>query len=79
MRKIALFSLLSNLSLHAESLAENLKVDESMPWMFPWLIGALLIVGLFFWAMYKMMKTKNPKYGYIILLATLLMVGILFI
>ncbi len=75
MRKIVLFSLLSNLSLHAE----NLKVDESMPWMFPWLIGALLIVGLFFWAMYKAMQTKNPKYGYIILLATFLMVGILFI
>jgi len=76
MRKMVSISLLSNLFLFA---SENLKIDESMPWMLPWLIVALLIVGLFFWAMYKAIKTKNPKYGYIILLATLLMVGILFI
>ena len=76
MRKIAFISLLSNLSIFA---SEHMKVDESMPWMFSWLVGTLLIVGLFFWAMYKAMQTKNPKYGYVIVLAALLMIGILFI
>ena len=75
MRKVFIFSLLSNIPIFAE----NLQINNSMPWMLSWLIGALLIVGLFFWAMYKSMKTKNPKYGYIILLATLLLIGILFI
>jgi len=76
MRKIAFISLLSNISLFA---TEKLQVDESMPWMFSWLISSLFMVGLFFWAIYKAMQTKNPKYGYIIVLALFLMVGILFI
>jgi len=76
MRKIAFVSLLSNLSLFA---SEKLKVDDSMPWMLPWLISTLLLVGLFFWGIYKAMKTKNPKYGYVIFISILLMVGLLFI
>jgi len=59
--------------------AETLKVDNSMPWMTSWLLGSLLLVGLLFWGIYKVMKTKNPKYGYVIFLSLLLMVGLLFV
>ncbi len=76
MRKIVLFSLLSNLSLFA---TEELKVDDSMPWLLPWLISMLLLMGVFFWGMYKAMKTKNPKYGYVIFLSIILMAGLSFI
>lgn len=76
MRKIVLFLFMSSLVLFA---TETLKVDESMPWMFSWLFVSLLLVGLFFWGIYKSMKTKNPKYGYVILLSLLLLTGILFI
>jgi len=76
MRKIVSISLLSNILIFA---TEKLQIDESMPWLFPWLLLSLLMVGLFFWGIYKAMKTKNPKYGYIIVLALLLMVGLLFI
>ena len=59
--------------------AETLKVDNSMPWMISWLLGSLLLVGVFFWAIYKAMKTKNAKYGYVIFLSLLLMIGLLFV
>lgn len=75
MRKILFFSLLSNITLFAE----NLKIDESMPWMLSWLIVTLLIVGLFFWSIIKAFKTKNAKYGYISFLSLLLLTGMLFI
>ena len=74
-RLFFVISLLSNISLFAE----DLKVDESMPWLMPWLIVTLLLVGLFFWAIYKAMKTQNAKYGYLIFFTLLLMVGTLFI
>lgn len=75
MRKILFFSLLSNIPIFAE----NLKVDKSMPWMLPWLIISCFIVGLFFWSIYKALKTKNAKYGYLIFFSLLLMFGMLFI
>ncbi|MBU1668333.1 hypothetical protein KKC13_07915 [bacterium] len=75
MRTILFFSLFSNITLFAE----NLKVDASMPWMLPWLLGAFLIVGLFFWSIYKAVQTRNAKYGYIIFFSILLMLGMLFI
>ena len=59
--------------------AEGLKVDNSMPWMIPWLVGTLILVALFFWGIYKAMKTKNAKYGYLIFFTLLLMVVALFI
>jgi uncharacterized BrkB/YihY/UPF0761 family membrane protein len=71
-----LFSLLSNLVLSAEKIPQ---VDESMPWMLPWLLSSLALVGVVFWAIYKAMKSKNPKYGYVIVVAILLMVGLLFL
>ncbi|NEW60178.1 hypothetical protein GSY74_02680 [Sulfurovum sp. bin170] len=76
MRKLALISLLSSISLFAEQVKQ---IDESMPWMIPWLISSLLVIGLLFWSFYKAMKTKNPKYGYVILLAMLLLVGLMFV
>jgi hypothetical protein len=59
--------------------AETLTIDNSMPWMASWLTASLLLVGLFFWSIYKAMKTKNPKYGYLIFLSLILMVGLLFV
>ena len=76
MRKIALISLLSNLSLFA---TEKLNADDSMPWLLPWLLSSLLLIGVLFWSMYKAMKTKNPKYGYVIFLSIILMAVLSFI
>jgi uncharacterized membrane protein YhaH (DUF805 family) len=76
MKKIALISLLSNITLFAK---QTKQIDESMPWMLPWLVASLLSVGLVFWGIYKSMKTQNHKYGYVILLGMLLLVGLLFI
>jgi len=75
MIRTILFFIFFNASL----VAETLKVDNSMPWMISWLIGSLLLVGVFFWSIYKAMKTKNAKYGYLIFLSLLLMVGLLFV
>jgi len=76
MRRVAFLSFLSSITLFAEG---TKKIDESMPWMLPWLVSSLLMVGVVFWAIYKAMKTKNPKYGYVIAFAILLMVGMMFI
>jgi len=76
MRKLLTLSLLSNISLLAK---EELIVDNSMPWMMGWLIASLMVVGLMFWSIYKAMKTKNPKYGWGMVLAIVLMVVLLFV
>ena len=75
MRKLALLSLLSNISLFA---TEQVDPEISMPWLLPWLIATLSLVAVFFWGIYKAMKTKNPKYGYVIFLSIFLIVGISF-
>jgi len=75
MIKALFLFILFNISLFAE----KLQVDDSMPWMVSWLVGSLLLVGLFFWGIYKAMKTKNAKYGYVIFLSLLLMIGLLFV
>lgn len=75
MRKVFLFSLLSNISLFAE----NLEINQSMPWLIPWLLSSFAILGLFFWSIYKALKTKNAKYGYMIFFSLLLLTGMLFI
>jgi hypothetical protein len=77
MRKVLVISLLSNLSIFAQG--ANNGVAEPMSISLLWLILSLLIVGLFFWAMYKLMATKNPKYGYVLLLAGVLMLASVFI
>ncbi len=75
MKKIAIFSLLSNLSLFALE-TEQVKPD---PLMLPWLIGSLIAIFVMIWAMYKAVKTKNLKYGYLILAMGVLFVGLLFL
>jgi len=77
MRKALIFSLLSNLFLFAQETSNT--VAEPMSISLLWLIISLLIVGLFFWAIYKLMTTKNPKYGYVLLLAGVLMLASVFI
>jgi hypothetical protein len=76
MRKIASILLLSNIYLFAEQIKQ---IDESMPWMLPWLVASLLSVGVVFWGIYKSMKTQNPKYGYVILVGMVILVGLLFL
>lgn len=77
MRKVTIFSLLSNLTLFA---AETTSTTvEPMSISLIWLILSLFIVALFFWGIYKLMTTKNPKYGYVLLLAGVLMLASVFI
>ncbi len=77
MRKALMISLLSNLSLFAQGASDI--TSEPMSISLIWLILSLLIVVLFFWGIYKLMTTKNPKYGYILLLAGVLMLASVFI
>ena len=75
MIKILLLLSVLNISLFAEMLPE----ENSMPWLIPWLGSSLLLIGVCFWGIYKAMKTKNPKYGYLIFLSLFLMAGLLFV
>lgn len=50
-----------------------------MQGLMPWLVGFFVIIGVLFWSFFKAMQTKNPKYGYVILVAVLLMIGMFFI
>lgn len=77
MRRIFLFSPISNLTLWADQAPQ--QIQPLTQGLLAWLIGFLLIIGLLFWSFYKMMKTKNPKYGYVVLVGVLLMVGIFFV
>ncbi len=77
MRKALIISLLSNLSLFAQGASDT--TAEPMSISLIWLILSLFIVVLFFWGIYKLMTTKNPKYGYVLLLAGVLMLASVFI
>ena len=77
MRKAFIFSLLSNLSLFAQEASSTTVEPMSIPLI--WLILSLFIVLLFFWGIYKVLTTKNPKYGYVLLLAGVLMLASVFI
>ena len=76
MRNLIFISLLSNISFANESIQ---KIEPTMPWMIPWVMGCLLIIGLLFWSFYKAMKTNNPKYGYVIFLGIILMIAMFYI
>jgi len=76
MRKSLAISFLTTLSLFGK---EELIVDNSMPWMGAWLIVSLMVVGLMFWSMYKAMKSKNPKYGWVMALSLVLLTVLLFV
>jgi len=73
MIKIFFISLLSNIILFAE---QTKPIDK---FMFPWLVASILSIGLVFWGIYKSMKTQNPKYGFVILVGMLILVGLLFL
>ena len=49
------------------------------PYIAPWLVASLVAAGVMLWGMYRALVTKNPKYGYLILVMGLLMVGLLFL
>lgn len=44
-----------------------------------WMVVFLMVIGVMFWSFFKTIKTKNPKYGYIIFGSILLMGLLLFI
>jgi len=75
MRKLLLTFGLSNLLLFSQETVPS----EPMSISLIWLVLSLLIVLLFLWGMYKAITTKNPKYGYVILLAGILMFASVFI
>jgi len=75
MRKILVTLFIGSLSLYSQEAVSS----EPMSISLLWLILSLLIVALFFWGMYKAITTKNPKYGYVILLAGILMMVSIFI
>jgi len=76
MRKILLSLCMGSLWLFAEGTTD---VVAPLSISLLWLVASLLIVVLFFWGMYKVITTKNPKYGYVILFAGVLMVASVFI
>jgi len=75
--KFIIVSLLSNLFLFANS--ANIENKETYLSPLAWLILALIIVGLLFWSFYKALKSKNPKYGYLIAFLIILLAGLLFV
>ena len=77
MRKVFISLFLSNLSIFAKEVSSTSA--EPITISLIWLILSLLIVVLFFWGIYKLMTTKNPKYGYILLLSGVLMLASVFI
>lgn len=77
MRRIVFISLISNLTLWANQTPQ--QIEPITQGLLAWIIGFIVIIGLIFWSFYKMMRTKNPKYGYGILVALVLMVGIFFV
>jgi len=44
-----------------------------------WTLLYFVLILVFFWTLYRAIKTKNVKYGYAILLNVILMVLLLFI
>ena len=77
MRKLLTTLWMGNLALFAETLPATAEQPISISLL--WMILSLLIVGLFFWGMYKAMTTRNAKYGYVILLSGILMLASVFI
>ena len=75
MRKILLSLCMGSLWLFAEGTTAVEPLSISLLWI----VASLLIVVLFFWGMYKVITTKNPKYGYVILFAGVLMIASVFI
>jgi len=49
------------------------------PLLLPWLLISLIASMVMIWAMYKAVKTKNPRYGYLILAMGGVMIGLLFL
>ena len=47
--------------------------------LLPWAIGFILAIGLFFWGIYKALKTQKTVYTLALLPFILLLVGMFFI
>ena len=77
MKRLFLISLISNIALLANQ--EMQPLQPKMQGLAVWLIVSLIIVSILFWSFYKAIKTKNPKYGYVILVCVVAMLGLLFV
>ena len=74
MRKLLTALLFMPLYLFAGADVENRELYGIL-----WIVGTLLIVALFFWGIYKAMKTRDAKYGYFIFFMLFLLFGTLYI
>jgi len=75
MKRFFLISLLSNITLFANKIPNQ---QSTLPPLI-WLTVTFSLIGILFWSFYKALKSKNPKYGYIIALIIILIGGLLFI
>ena len=77
MIRLFLVSLISNISLLANQGMQPLQ--PKIQGLAGWLIVSLIIIAVLFWSFYKAIKTKNPKYGYVIFACVIVMLGLLFV
>ena len=57
----------------------SLSATENPSILLPWAIGFVVGIGLFFWGIYKALKTQQTIYMLALLPFILLMVGMFFI
>ena len=53
--------------------------NENPMVLLPWAIGFIVAIGLFFWGVYKALKTQKTVYMFALLPFTLLLIGMFFI
>lgn len=70
MIRVSLLFLFATLSLSA---AEDPMI------LLPWVIGFIIAIGVFFWGVYKAIKTQKVIYMLALLPILLLMIGMFFI
>ncbi|MCK4440998.1 MAG: hypothetical protein KAU90_03270 [Sulfurovaceae bacterium] len=75
MIRFFLISFLTNITIFAGNIQDNQTNFPNLAW----LILAISLISILFWIFYKALKSKNPKYGYLIALIIILIGGLLFV
>jgi hypothetical protein len=57
----------------------SLYASEDTPILLPWILGYIVAIGLFFWGIYKAIKTQKSIYLLAFIPFLLLMIGMFFI
>jgi len=57
----------------------SVSANENPMVLLPWAMGFIVAIGLFFWGIYKAVKTQKTVYMLALLPFTLLLVGMFFI